>query len=80
MKINIDIDCSAAEFRETLGLPDVKTVQDEWLKKMSAEIWSNPSNFDPGRLIESWMTAAIPNGKLAQDFFKIFGDAAKKEE
>ncbi len=55
MKITVDIDCTPAEARQFLGLPDLEPLQkaamDEIEKRMMAEF----DRYSPEELVKSWL-------------------------
>lgn len=61
MKITIDVDCTPAEARQMMGLPDVSKIQEEWLKKMEAKIMEETENMSPEAIMKSWMSGASAN-------------------
>ncbi|HHB81048.1 MAG TPA: hypothetical protein ENK83_04785 [Aliiroseovarius sp.] len=58
MKITIDIDCTPAEAREFFGLPDIKPLQDEWLRQVGEQMQANAQNFSPEAMVKSWAQGA----------------------
>lgn len=61
MKISLDIDCTAAEVREVLGLPDVKKVQDEWMQKVSEQLMEDAQSYSPEKILDRWVSGAGTN-------------------
>ena len=59
MKVNVEVDCTPAEARAFLGLPDVqpmqKAVMDQLQDKMSASI----NAFSPEGLMQSWFNPNV---------------------
>jgi hypothetical protein len=55
MKISFDIDCTPAEARAFLGLPDLSPLHDLYLERMKGFITEGltPSDFE--RLARTWM-------------------------
>ncbi len=53
MKISVDIDCSPAEAREFLGLPDVGPVQELVLEEMKRHMSAGMAAMDPGKLFQA---------------------------
>ena len=53
MKISVDIDCSPAEAREFLGLPDVAAVQEMVLEEMKKKMAGGLEAMDPGQMLQS---------------------------
>ncbi|MGX5803442.1 DUF6489 family protein [Bradyrhizobium sp. Arg314] len=67
MKITVNIDCTSAEARELLGLPDVQPLQNAWLAEIEKKMMANLAQFSPEGLARSWLSGApagadwIPN-------------------
>jgi Family of unknown function (DUF6489) len=67
MKISIDIDCTPAEAREMMGLPDLQPLQNAWLAEIEKRMMANLEQFSPEGLARSWLSGApagadwIPN-------------------
>lgn len=59
MKITIDIDCSPAEARTFLGLPDIKPLQDAFVAQLGEKISSGLSAEDMEKLFALWMTPGL---------------------
>jgi len=65
MKITIDIDCTPAEARAFFGLPDIKAVQDAWVRQVGEQMQANAQNFSPEALVKSWASGAAGSDWLA---------------
>jgi Family of unknown function (DUF6489) len=71
MKITIDIDCTPAEAREFVGLPDLRPLQTAWLAEIESRLIADMQKFSPEGLARSWLSSAgaewLPNmfGALA---------------
>ncbi len=80
MKITLDIDCSAAEAREMLGLPDIAGMQENWLKQVEAKMMEEAANFSPESIMKSWASGASSNADWLPNLFAAFGQpgAGKK--
>ena len=61
MKVTIDIDLSPQEARETLGLPDVRKLQEDWFKAVEEKIMAEADKFSPESIIRNWTAAASGN-------------------
>ncbi|MDB6181805.1 DUF6489 family protein [Paracoccus fistulariae] len=72
MKITIEIDCTAQEAREVMGLPNIQALQDQWLEKTGAAMMADPDNFSPEALIRSWTKAAAPGFEAMPEMFQAF--------
>ncbi len=53
MKISVDIDCSAAEAREFLGLPDVAAAQEMVLEEMKKKMAGGLEAMDPTQMLQA---------------------------
>lgn len=72
MKLNIEIDCTPAEARAFLGLPDVTALNDHLVEEMKARMDANISAMQPEELMKSWTSF----GLTAQDQFRRLMEAA----
>lgn len=72
MKVTIEIDCTPAEAREFLGLPDIREMQREWLEKTRTAMLADASHFSPEALVRSWAGAAAPNLDMMSELFTPF--------
>jgi hypothetical protein len=78
MKISIDVECTPAEARQMLGLPDVQKIQEEWLKKIEAKIMEEADNMSPETIMKSWMTGASANIDMFSGLMGSFVKGAAK--
>lgn len=72
MKMNIEIDCTPAEARAFLGLPDVSALNDHLVEEMKRRMDANVSAMQPEELMKSWTSF----GLSAQDQFRRLMEAA----
>jgi Family of unknown function (DUF6489) len=68
MKITINVDCTPAEARTFLGLPDLKPMQDEFMEEMRKRLLAAAAATDPGEMLRNWMGATAGVEQM-QDFF-----------
>jgi hypothetical protein len=54
MKITIEVDCTPAEARAFMGLPDVEPLQDEVMKEIQRRVMGALSLTDPQQLLKMW--------------------------
>lgn len=73
MKVNVEVDCTPAEAREFLGLPDVRPMQDAMMDQMQKKMQENIDKFSPESLMQSWFTF---DPKLAERFQEMFVNMA----
>lgn len=72
MKINVEIDCSPAEARAFLGLPDVAPLNDQLMAEMQRRLSENVALMQPEELMKAWTSF----GLSAQDQFRRIMEAA----
>jgi hypothetical protein len=75
MKITVNIETTAQEVREFLGLPNVKPLQEEMMKIMHKNIEKGASGFDALKLMQPLFPAQMQSMEVLQ---KAFWDAFAK--
>ena len=73
MKLNIEIDCTPAEARAFLGLPDVTGINEHLVGEMQKRMDANMAALAPEELMKNWM--AFGAGAQEQ-FMKLMQAAA----
>ena len=65
MKITINVDCTPAEAREFLGLPDLRPLQAAWLAEVEKRLITDLQKFSPEGIARSWLSGVgaewLPN-------------------
>jgi len=74
MKVQVEIDCTPAEARAFLGLPDVAPLNEALVAEMQARMKANLDAMQPEELMKAWTSF----GLQAQDQFRRMMDAAAK--
>ena len=59
MKISINIDCTPAEARQYMGLPDVAPMQEAMLKEMQERMMANITSLQPAEMMKSFLPIGI---------------------
>jgi hypothetical protein len=54
MKITINIDCTPAEARQYMGLPDVAPMQQAILREMQDRMMANVTSLQPAEMVKAW--------------------------
>jgi len=54
MKITVDIDCTPAEAREFMGLPDVKPIQAGIMEDLEKMMRANLDKLSPESVLRTW--------------------------
>ena len=72
MKMNIEIDCTPAEARACLGLPDVAPLNDHLVAEMKRRMDENMAAMQPEELMKTWTSFGVQ----AQDQFRRLMETA----
>ena len=75
MKVTIDIDCTPAEARAFMGLPDVSVLNDYMVDEVTKKMSENMAAMQPEELMKSWFNFG---GQAQEQFMKLMGAAAGK--
>ena len=73
MKAKIEVDCTPAEARAFLGLPDVTTLNEHMVREMKARLDANMPMIAPEELMRNWM---VLGGQASEQFMKLMTAAA----
>ena len=77
MKITIDIDCTPAEARAFLGLPDIAPMQKKMMGELEKQMLANVKAMDPETLLKTWLPASVQGFEQMQKmFWSQLGQAA----
>ena len=69
MKITINIDCTPAEARQYMGLPDVAPMQEAMLREWQERMMANVTSLHPADLIKTWLPMGLDNWLEMQKAF-----------
>jgi hypothetical protein len=69
MKVTIDIECTPAEARQFLGLPDVEPLQAAVMKEVERRTLAEMERFSPEGLLKSWLSVLPQNAERMQEMF-----------
>ena len=72
MKVTVECDCTPAEARAFLGLPDVAPLNEHLVGEMQKRMDANVALMEPEALMRSWMNF----GGQAQEHFRALMSAA----
>lgn len=75
MKMNVEVDCTPAEARAFLGLPDVTPLNEAMVAEMQKRMQANVAAMQPEELMKTWTSF----GLQAQDQFRRVMEAAVKK-
>jgi hypothetical protein len=73
MKFTIEADCTPAEARAFLGLPDISSVNDLLVEEMKARLSANIAMLQPDELMKNWMSFG---GQAQEQFMRMMAAAA----
>lgn len=60
MKINVEFDLTPAEFRQSLGLPDVDSFQRDVMARIQQRMEEDVEGYDPWSLMQSFFQQGMP--------------------
>jgi hypothetical protein len=70
MKITLDIDCTPAEARQFMGLPDLEPLQKAALAEIEKRMTAEFERLSPEALLKTWLPLAPLNVDWLQDLVK----------
>ena len=68
MKVKLEVDCTPAEARSFLGLPDVEALNKHVVDEMQSRIDAGVAMVAPEELMKSWMSLG---GQATEQFRKL---------
>jgi len=72
MKINLEVDCTPAEARAFLGLPNVEALNDHLVEEMKTRMAAGMAAAAPEELMKNWMALG---GQATEQFRKLMTSA-----
>ena len=69
MKVKFDIECTPAEARAFMGLPNVEPMQDALMKELENKMRENMNSMDPETMLKTWLPATIQGWGEVQKMF-----------
>ncbi len=79
MKVKISIDCTPAEARATMGLPDVSSLHSLYLERMQGMVEKGITPAAVGDVIKNWSTMGDAGMALAQSLFGQLGSGLTRD-
>ena len=73
MKFTVEADCTPAEARAFLGLPDIAPLNDQLVAEMRRRLDDNIALLKPDELMKTWMNYG---GQAQEQFMKLMSVAA----
>jgi hypothetical protein len=74
MKFTINVDCTPAEARKFIGLPDVAPMQERLVEALEKRMRGNIEKLDAETLIRTWLPATIQSlSELQRVFWNQMG-------
>ena len=70
MKITVDVECTPAEARAFMGLPDVEPMQKAAMAEIERRMLADLERYTPEALFKAWLPIAGMNAEWFQDFLK----------
>ena len=72
MKINVEIDCSPEELRQSFGLPDLRPMQEAVLRAMQQQMLDAVARTTPDALMRTWMPMFLQTPEQMQQVMTAF--------
>lgn len=73
MKVTVEIDCTPAEARQFLGLPDVEAMQKKIMSEVEQRMLAEVDRFSPEAMLKGWLTFSPASmGPMQEAFGKFF--------
>ena len=72
MKINLQIDCTPEELRQSFGLPDLRPMQDAVLEAMQKQMIDAVARTSPEALMRTWMPMFPQSPEQMQQIMTAF--------
>jgi hypothetical protein len=69
MKFNINVECTAHEAREFIGLPKVAPMQERLMEDLEEHMRTQMKSLDPQTLMKTWVPATIESLSVLQKMF-----------
>lgn len=69
MKFHIDVDVSAGELRQLMGLPDLEALQQRLMDDIQARIDQGVEGYDPLELMQPYLKASRASMDMMQRLF-----------
>jgi hypothetical protein len=70
MKITVNIDCTPAEARAFMGLPDFEPMQKRAMEELEKRMLDSVERYSPEALLKMWMQPATLNTDWLQDILR----------
>ncbi len=70
MKITINIDCTPAEARAFMGLPDFEPMQKRAMDELEKRMMDYLDRYTPDTLLKMWLTPTTLNTDWLQDILR----------
>lgn len=79
MKMTLNVDCTPAEAREFLGLPDLRPLQSSVLDKLEQRMSASLDQLSPEALLQRWLYFGAGGATQVQELFKGFFGRAERD-
>jgi hypothetical protein len=70
MKITVNIDCTPAEARAFMGLPDFEPMQKRAMEELEKRMMESLERYTPEALLKMWLQPATLNGDWFQEILR----------
>lgn len=81
MKVTVEVDCTPAEARQFMGLPDVAPLQAAVMAEMEHKVMAEMERFSPDTLLKGWFSFAQNAPEQMQEVFsKLFAQGTSGKD
>ena len=79
MKCRVEFECTPAEARAFLGLPDLQPLQDRLMGEMEKKMLAEMERFAPDAILKTWLSLYPQTAEHFQDMMlKMLGGAGTR--
>ena len=76
MKFEVEVECTPAEARHFLGLPDLTPLHDAWIQRMTGFTFDGPASEEWQKLLKTWTSGMPGLSQGMESWQKMFRTAA----
>ena len=72
MKVNVEVECTPAEAREFLGMPDIRELQASLLKRLEGRLVAGLDALSPEGVLQNWFALNVTSTQRLQELIASF--------
>ncbi|WP_294532358.1 DUF6489 family protein [uncultured Rhodoblastus sp.] len=70
MKITVNVDCTPAEARAFMGLPDFEPMQKRAMEELEKQMMESLERYSPEALLKTWLTPGALNADWLHELLR----------